>query len=185
MKEMKTLVLNIRIMATMVALVAGGFLLVCRAQKPTDNIARLKEKFENCKMLTVGLDELGYTIKVPDFFQQEPTDELYTLHYIYEDEASGLRFFASTFVTDAEGLDAETAVKEFTQEATLLFKEIGPDYYIIEEPMEEGDDYVDLDKTFFVGRYCLSLHFFFPNTYRQAVQRYIDIVKAWNPIPEE
>ena len=182
---MKTLVLNIKIIATMFAIMAGGFMIVGRAQKPTDDITRLKEKFESCKMLTVGQDELGYAIKVPDFFQQKPSDELYTLHYSYEDEASDLRFFVSSFVTDAEGLDAETAVKEFTQEATLLFKEIGPDYYIIEEPMEEGDEYVDLDKSFFIGRYCLSLHFFFPKNYRRAVQRYIDIVKAWNPYPEE
>ena len=33
------------------------------ATLPTDDITRLKEKFESCKMLTVGQDKLCYAIK--------------------------------------------------------------------------------------------------------------------------
>ena len=174
----------IEIIATVVAFVAGGLLLACHAQKPADNIVRLKQKFESCKMLEVG-QEYNCIIQVPDFLQQQPTDELYTQRYIYDDEASGMRFGVSSYVTDAEGLDAETAAKEFTQGTTPLFTEIGADYYIIEGFIEGSNVYVDLEKTFFVGEYCLSLHFFYPKAYSWAAQRYIDVVKAWDPFPEE
>ena len=83
---MKTRIL--KIIATVVAFVAGGLLLACHAQKPADNIVRLKQKFESCKMLEVG-QEYNCIIQVPDFLQQQPTDELYTQRYIYDDEASG------------------------------------------------------------------------------------------------
>ena len=96
-----------------------------------------------------------------------------------------MRFGVSSYVTDVEGLDAETAAKEFTQGTTPLFTEIGADYYIIEGFIEGSNVYVDLEKTFFVGEYCLSLHFFYPKAYSRAAQRYIDVVKAWDPFPEE
>ncbi|MBQ7988250.1 MAG: hypothetical protein IJ253_07045 [Bacteroidaceae bacterium] len=177
---------NLKKMAAIAALAMGCLLQTHSAILPTDDISRMKEKFESCKMLTVGKDELGYAIKVPEFFRQVPTEDLYTQRYLFVDEASGMQFAVSTFIEDnTEGLDAETAVKEFTQEATPLFTEIGADYYIIEGFVDVINAYVDLEKSFFIGRYCLSLHFFFPKNYRRAVQRYIDIVKAWNPYPEE
>lgn len=169
----------------MVALMAGGLLMVSYAQRSADDIARLKERFESCKMLTVG-QEFNCIIQVPDFFQQESTDGLFTQRYLYADEASGMRFAVSSFVEyNSEGLDVETAVKEFTQGSTPLFTETGADYYIMEDFIEGSNGYVDLEKTFFVEKFCLSLHFFYPKAYSQAAQRYINIVKAWDPFPEE
>ncbi|MBR1711904.1 MAG: hypothetical protein IJ722_00660 [Alloprevotella sp.] len=193
---MNTEIRNTWIIATLVALVAGGFLLVCRAQKPTDNIVRLKEKVESCKMLTVVQDEAGYGIEVPDFFQEVPTDERATMRFRHIDPQTGVQLGMVAYLEFCPGCTVDGELEALAQDlqergyGKMFSVEKGEEYFFVESPMfppsNPAAGHVDCEKTYIYGELgvAISLHFYYPPAYRSAVDRIIASVKAWEPYEE-
>ena len=190
------MIISMRENVAITALAMGCLLQTYAAILPTDDISRVKEKFENCKMLTVEQDELGYVIKVPDFFQEVPTDERATMRFRYIEPQTGVQFGLSAYLDFCPDCTVDGELEKLAQDllergyGRMFSVEKGEEYFFVESPMfppsNPAAGHVDCEKTYIYGELgvAISLHFYYPPAYRSAVDRIIASVKAWEPYEE-